>query len=1346
MTKQLIVSKPKKLTTGPRKGQDRYPKDKAAGVAILLSNRMEKKVMSFGTEGNRVCWVRLRGPVCNLFVIAAYLPHRGRVSPSQDDTIADIQNILSKVPSRDCVCMMGDFNEQVESNIKGITGKWTGGPPSTNAEKITDMLRFNKLAAVNTMYQPKKHQSVCTFLQTQHKGNEDINANANDFGAYVNQEVRAKYKRRWYKGTVEALLTGQGQQPKWIVRFSDGHAMRCNEKQLRKMLVITKKKQIGRQLDYVFISKRWLSSIEKCKVRWGPSIHRSAHGRKSDHALLSCTFKWRIRSYKTQKCKDFEVLKQETDMMTGLPVPNPYIEKFEATIQSKLQELGHSQADDATKFYEDMCSAIRHAIDNTLPDVERSKRARRQVSEKTKEIYKRRSRGEIRTNAQFKAMQAKVKQAGMDDFKAWVQQQGEVMSDANERGDTKKIYQVVKTLAGTSEKPPTNLTTDGNNNILSCAEDVATRWFGFLKNKFDATDREKFERPDMTPLPPTQGQESLTEEEINKGLHKMSSNKACGPDHIPVEIFKRSPKCNELLIKLIQKIWQSEQVPTTFAEATFTMIYKNKGSSDDPTKYRCIGLLNHAYKILSQCLLARLEDQTKHYLSDWQAGFREKRGCRDNVLILRTIYDAMLQRGKPLYITFIDYTAAFDSVSHKFLDEALKEAGATNKTRAIFRAVYAAATARTVVKDTDGKRVLSEAFNINRGVVQGDITSPLYFILALELLLKRHDARTNKGIEFGNTKIHTLGYADDAALIDSSLEISTSRVTTIAQGSERDADMVISIPKTEVMHVCEQGEVSKTTQEEAKKICKFKCLNVGCDKVFHNAHGAKCHAGKCKWRNYYTIDRILACKGKPGSRQFKVRWEGYGPEHDTWEPRKNIVPFWVMEYLKANQLYDYEHAHRCPRCDKPLKSARGVKMHLRSCTHDNIYGTNVADQDFRGRVADAQVKINKMKQAQSCKAKVQCGGHDLCNTFLFKYLGSIFAADGSQMHDVKRRAAMAMDRCGQLSHVLGSTAIPMHLKFSIYHAAVCSLLTYGCEAWNLSEKIKAKINGCNAKCLSHFTNLNAHEEASARTRSIDLVGLIRQRRYRWLGHILRLKGNRLVKDAVKMQFEMGLPGNICMDAPAHLSFEELTELAQDRKAWKEGLPQLHQRRPHRTDHGSPLIPSPSSPVLVPPPNMTIQQQHQITNMTEFQMEHAQLRLHNPQLKMPPSLVQVLHTQYPINHDNTTTTDTVITPPITPYMPPIVTPTITRWSYIKPMLYPPPLITTASPTHQTSQNNQLKIQLHSKWRNKFKSKLRLHMQSPPRTGSTIALAAPPTTSNSSNSTTTYPTTPNTGCWE
>ena len=88
------------------------------------------------------------------------------------------------------------------------------------------------------------------------------------------------------------------------------------------------------------------------------------------------------------------------------------------------------------------------------------------------------------------------------------------------------------------------------------------------------------------------------------------------------------------LFKIIVSIWEQERLPKDFAQAKFTMLFKNKGSDDDPSKYRCIALLNHAYKILSRIIMLRLVQKSELHLQDWQAGFRPGRGCRDNLLII----------------------------------------------------------------------------------------------------------------------------------------------------------------------------------------------------------------------------------------------------------------------------------------------------------------------------------------------------------------------------------------------------------------------------------------------------------------------------------------------------------------------------------------------------------------------------------------------------------------------------------------------------------------------------------------------------------------------------------------
>ena len=257
-TKHFTVSEPIKVKApGSNKLINRFPNDKAAGVGILLSNTAEKKVESFGSEGERVCWVRLRGPACHLFIIAVYLPHRGRVSPCQEDTLQDLHKVLNKVPSRDCVVILGDFNEQLEANIQGATGEWTGGDPSKNSEKILEFMKMYDLRAANTFFEPKKNKSTHTYLYTESKAK----ACGQDLGIYIGERVQCKKDNTELHGQVIAVqmpnaTTEDSPALQWTIKFDNGTVDTFNAAELKNMLCKTEAKKAGKQIDYALVSAR----------------------------------------------------------------------------------------------------------------------------------------------------------------------------------------------------------------------------------------------------------------------------------------------------------------------------------------------------------------------------------------------------------------------------------------------------------------------------------------------------------------------------------------------------------------------------------------------------------------------------------------------------------------------------------------------------------------------------------------------------------------------------------------------------------------------------------------------------------------------------------------------------------------------------------------------------------------------------------------------------------------------------------------------------------------------------------------------------------------------------------
>ena len=111
---------------------------------------------------------------------------------------------------------------------------------------------------------------------------------------------------------------------------------------------------------------------------------------------------------------------------------------------------------------------------------------------------------------------------------------------------------------------------------------------------------------------------------------------------------------------------------------------------------------------------------------------------------------------------------------------------------------------------------------------------------------------------------------------------------------------------------------------------------------------------------------------------------------------------------------------------------------------------------------------------------------------------NVFAGDGEQGYDIKARLARAKTRCGQLHNIFDSAHLSLKLKIRLYVTAVCSLITYGCETWDLTEKVMRQINGANSIMLVRITVKHFREEANALTTSFDLVLSIRRRRMKWV--------------------------------------------------------------------------------------------------------------------------------------------------------------------------------------------------------------------------------------------------------
>ena len=154
-------------------------------------------------------------------------------------------------------------------------------------------------------------------------------------------------------------------------------------------------------------------------------------------------------------------------------------------------------------------------------------------------------------------------------------------------------------------------------------------------------------------------------------------NKASGGDGIPVELFQiLKDDAVKVLHSICQKIWKTQQCPQDWRRSVFFPIPK-KGIAKECSSYCTIALISHTSKVMFKILQTRLQQYVDREYPDVQAGIREGRGTRDQIVKILWITEKAREFQKNIYFCFIDYAKAFDCMDHNKLWKFLKRDGNT---------------------------------------------------------------------------------------------------------------------------------------------------------------------------------------------------------------------------------------------------------------------------------------------------------------------------------------------------------------------------------------------------------------------------------------------------------------------------------------------------------------------------------------------------------------------------------------------------------------------------------------------------------------------------------------------
>eukprot|EP00745_Piridium_sociabile_P015926 TRINITY_DN2374_c0_g1_i12.p1 TRINITY_DN2374_c0_g1~~TRINITY_DN2374_c0_g1_i12.p1 ORF type:complete len:1135 (+),score=79.90 TRINITY_DN2374_c0_g1_i12:1880-5284(+) len=328
------------------------------------------------------------------------------------------------------------------------------------------------------------------------------------------------------------------------------------------------------------------------------------------------------------------------------------------------------------------------------------------------------------------------------------------------------------------------------------------QWFNHFKSVFSSeyTSENESLEPDLVYVNASHDDIvncCISEIEIRNAIGALKSNRAAGPDGIIGEFYKNSADCIiPFLVKYFNYIFDNGLFPEVWSLAVLLPLHK-KGDINNPDNFRGISLLNICSKIYSFILNKRINNWVEVHglIGEEQAGFKAEHSTADHVFTLYAMVQKQLIRHRKLYVAFIDFKKAFDSISRSKLWGILEKNGLNGNILQALKSMYKIVKAKVRVGGD-----FTDSFMCARGLKQGEVCSPVIFSLFINELTRDVLADGMHGIQLSPDFIQLLIllFADDIALISDS-PIGLQKQLNILYDTAKRLDLIVNLEKSNVV-------------------------------------------------------------------------------------------------------------------------------------------------------------------------------------------------------------------------------------------------------------------------------------------------------------------------------------------------------------------------------------------------------------------------------------------------------------------------------------------------------------------------------------------------------------------